>query len=332
MIILETRDSHIWNFENKIIEIIDEAVNSSGRIDIALIAEGPCLRTCNLYTVLDKISELFKVDKKRFRIITGNIREHHDQYTVLIVDNIWLAICKQHSNDTEIKKLNLSTIGCFIGKTNWPRLSLLSWLHTYYAEKSLITCQHDIDVVDHQEALELTELAIEFPNEIDIAVNFLKICPLQYRNNFLNYQIQKQKMYLPDQVNSNPVKFSDVYGEIFAELVCETYYTGLTFLPTEKTFRPILQMTPFIIFGPEGFLSNLKKSGFKTFDNYWDESYDDLSRRDRVVAIRSVLERLFLLSSQELTEMYTDMQPILIHNKNRALAMTAKELQIVRQK
>ena len=50
---------------------------------------------------------------------------------------------------------------------------------------------------------------------------------------------------------------------------------GQVFL-TEKTFKPILLKMGFLIAGCKGSLKKLRDLGFKTFSDYWDESYDDM--------------------------------------------------------
>jgi len=43
---------------------------------------------------------------------------------------------------------------------------------------------------------------------------------------------------------------------------------------TEKTYKPIAFYHPFLIMGPTGILQVLRKQGFETFENLFDESYD----------------------------------------------------------
>ena len=74
-------------------------------------------------------------------------------------------------------------------------------------------------------------------------------------------------------------------------------------------------LTPFVIFGPQGFLSNLKsRYGFKTFEQWWDESYDDYQNYERITKIYKVIDYLDSLSMSDREAMYKDMQPILLHN------------------
>jgi hypothetical protein len=44
---------------------------------------------------------------------------------------------------------------------------------------------------------------------------------------------------------------------------------------TEKTFKPIMYGHPFILYGNTHSLKSLKDWGFETYDNWFDESYDD---------------------------------------------------------
>jgi hypothetical protein len=43
---------------------------------------------------------------------------------------------------------------------------------------------------------------------------------------------------------------------------------------TEKTYKPIAFYHPFVIMGQPGSLKSLQQSGFETFENLFDESYD----------------------------------------------------------
>jgi hypothetical protein len=51
------------------------------------------------------------------------------------------------------------------------------------------------------------------------------------------------------------------YNQFQIELVAETMCAGITFFPTEKTFRPITGRRPFLLFGPVHFLNNLREIG-----------------------------------------------------------------------
>jgi hypothetical protein len=325
---LETRDSYIWNLNEKIIEIIKKAISSDDNIYINTNNEGPCLHSCGLYNKLDLICNTFGFDKQQVVIYTPNIEERHDTYKIIIHDNIWVDICKKHNlnSHTIIKKPQLKSVGCFVGKINWARLVLLSWLD-YYPDKAQITCHYkysnDDSDLPSQSSLQLTDNFLKFPNELGAISDFLMTCPRTLPSNF---KIQSNSAVTLQEIIDIAVNFTEGYSDIFAELVCETYFTGFTFFPTEKTFRPIMQLTPFIIFGPQGFLTNLHRCGFKTFNQYWDESYDECVGTERIIKIKQVLTELFKLDQPALEKMYDDMRPILEHNKHRLSTLTPKDL------
>jgi hypothetical protein len=66
---------------------------------------------------------------------------------------------------------------------------------------------------------------------------------------------------------------SDIKDEIAGlrpqGLACELFVT-------EKTFKPIAFQHPFLICGMKGTLKSLHDSGFETYDNLFDETYDQL--------------------------------------------------------
>ena len=54
---------------------------------------------------------------------------------------------------------------------------------------------------------------------------------------------------------------------------------------SEKTFKPIACSHPFMILGAKGSLKELRKMGYLTYGNLYDESYDDLENLERLNAI-----------------------------------------------
>ena len=84
-----------------------------------------------------------------------------------------------------------------------------------------------------------------------------------------------------------------------------------------STFNPIYGGQPIIQFGPLHSLREMKKRGFKTFDSWWDESYDDESNGwKRFQKVMDITLKLSKLSYQEMLKMYIDMKDVLQHNVN----------------
>ena len=110
------------------------------------------------------------------------------------------------------------------------------------------------------------------------------------------------------------MNISKMYHNFFVEIVVETYFTGSTFFPTEKTWRPILLKTPFIVQGPQDYLSNLKKLGFQTFDKWWDEGYSEDPADHQIVEIQKVIDTIGNWSESKIQKVYNDMKPVLDNN------------------
>lgn len=102
---------------------------------------------------------------------------------------------------------------------------------------------------------------------------------------------QGQRYYYPSWYNST-----------YSSLVVETYQAGPLFL-SEKSFKPMAFYHPYQIIGTPGTLAELKQLGFETFDNMFDETYDnieDLSIRLKVII--NNLQALELIKYDQLTE------------------------------
>jgi hypothetical protein len=74
--------------------------------------------------------------------------------------------------------------------------------------------------------------------------------------------------------------------------------------------------------GPAGFLSNLKRLGFRTFSDYWDESYDEDGGMNAIQTIQRNIDMLSNKSITDLNMLYNDMLPILKHNQDVFLELT----------
>ena len=145
--------------------------------------------------------------------------------------------------------------------------------------KTLMTCHYDPNQERHQIDSELTEINRIYSEELPSVVKFLPQCPIYLTEGFLNYTIGPPTHY----------NIISEYRSIFLDLVIETYIAGISFFPTEKTLRPIIAKTPFVVMGPAGYLSNLQRMGFKTFSKWWDEGYDNFSNRQRIIEIKNIL-------------------------------------------
>lgn len=73
---------------------------------------------------------------------------------------------------------------------------------------------------------------------------------------------------------------------------------------------------PFIVLGPVDYLKRLKRYGFKTFSDFWDESYDDISDdTERFNKVRELILSLNEMSIEEMNELYQKTKEICIFNR-----------------
>jgi hypothetical protein len=103
----------------------------------------------------------------------------------------------------------------------------------------------------------------------------------------------------------------------FCYVVTETCYWERKCHLTEKIFKPVVSRMPFILVGPAHNLEYFKSYGFKTFDRWWDESYDTIEDPIlRIKAVGELLEKICEKSLEELELMLVEMQEILDYNYN----------------
>ena len=106
------------------------------------------------------------------------------------------------------------------------------------------------------------------------------------RDNFIwSYQDQ----LLPNDVpptHDNYQRFfnSQWYDDTYFSLVVETEVIGNSRRPSEKSFKPIAYYHPFLLIGQYRLLKNLRRLGFETYENLFNESYDDILNFDQRLA------------------------------------------------
>ena len=84
---------------------------------------------------------------------------------------------------------------------------------------------------------------------------------------------------------------------------------------------------PFVIVGKPGILKYLKSKGFKTFSDFWDESYDEIEdNSDRMESVYKTIKSLIQKTNEEWDELNIKLLPILEHNRNTLI--TIKETEV----
>jgi len=117
-----------------------------------------------------------------------------------------------------------------------------------------------------------------------------------------------------NHTSSVPEHFSNSYINIVLESHMDVDQSNGVLL-TEKTFKPIKNSQPFIIFGACGSLQALKDLGYKTFDNVISTKYDDIKdTTERWNTAMNLTTTLLERSNKDLRDLYIACKDDLIHN------------------
>jgi hypothetical protein len=155
------------------------------------------------------------------------------------------------------------------------------------------------------------------------------------------YESVNRHQYYPD-VNKHDNQYAPILDNSLVSVVAETgggtpenipehwennewyFYYEEGFI-TEKTFRTIANGHPVIWVAEHGTTKVMQQLGFKTYSEFWDESYDAIRDPvDRINAVIDVLKDLIKLNAQERQELWKRMVPTLKYNQQ--LILNLKEI------
>jgi len=317
-----TIDSLVWDPEQVALELILK-LNIYRSVKINLMREAPDIVSTKLDKIIDTVlSYGFVADQ--IEIHTGNIVESYNKVNI-IKHPEWmfeLSNFKKIAPLLDKQKQIIQHFGCLIGRSNQQRLIMASHMWAHYKDKTFLTYHYCSQTDYHREHIGLEEIMYYFGTsspEYTEALNLLQFSPI------LQDTIKTYPILMPENVTI-PCSW---YKNFFVDLVCETFTTGNTFFVTEKFWRAVSTKTPFIIQGPQHILRRLKQLGFKTFDRWWDEGYDEDPYPAGQDEIKKVLAKLSAISLVDINNMYQDMQLVLDHNYNHMMNLDYKDFELV---
>ena len=105
------------------------------------------------------------------------------------------------------------------------------------------------------------------------------------------------------------------YKDTLVSLITETNFSENECTLTEKSFKPIFNMHPFIIVGVPGAMQAMRDLGFKTFGDFWNEDYDsEADPGNRLIKIKNVLQEIASWNDDQIRTFKQNVKPILTHN------------------
>ena len=151
-------------------------------------------------------------------------------------------------------------------------------------------------------------------------VSFPKVCP--YNKEEFNIDgVDLPLVFKGEDANNIPnesykVSLWNHAKNSLLYVVTETVFKEQTLHLTEKTFKPIVMQMPFILVAPQYSLEYLRSYGFKTFNEFWNEDYDNCNNTDRIKHIANLITDLNNLSTQEIKQLQRHLAPIVEYNYN----------------
>jgi hypothetical protein len=339
-----TTDFHVYQPE-QLMSFLYQSYIDDVDITVDIIFEGPCCETIGLYKLLDGFCESTNYAKSRITIITANLIESHAQYKIIPKSHYWYEINEIQTwlknNQYCHEFLPDKHFGNFIGRSTWYRIWIASQLYHQHREKTLQTfhsffaCQYVTPSDDGvPDTLELEYLNYFRCDNISQAIEFLNICPLIISPQDI-VKAQQVNGYIPSTNNQcyplqHPANLmlEDYYRKIFVDVVCETKVMGNSLFLSEKTWRPMVAKRPFITMSNLNTLKNLRRLGFKTFDQWWDEGYDDYSDQDRVREILKLVNTISTWSIDHCRQVLIEMQDVLDHNYQVFCELSYKKINL----
>ena len=102
------------------------------------------------------------------------------------------------------------------------------------------------------------------------------------------------------------------YNDSWCSIVSETNDNATEIFMTEKIWKPIIAQQVFVVHGNYLYLQKLREMGFKTFSNYFDESYD--LEKDSDHRIEKLTRTIKNLHEAPWEDIYLQTQSLRKHN------------------
>lgn len=304
----------VWNNRSEVKQLLDQTVPNQ-KIMLDLCSEGPSLRRLGVTDLIDQ----YDLDVSITRWSNGV--ESVPYRRVFCNSNSHFFPMSHHYWVNEIPNRPLADFrfALFQGRGCPSRNRILYDAYHVWSGKFLLSKMHSrhakswIDTPNHT-SISLESLSEWFDN-VEVAQQWFDTCPI----GSIDSHVIQDQYQIPEVSSGNMARslLLNHYGRFNVELICETYTRGKCFFPTEKTIRPMVGNRLFLVYGPIGYLSNLRNIGFRTFDTLWDESYDRYEGPVRWKKMSAVIDNLVAKSDVDWKNIVEHAHAITQHNRNK---------------
>jgi hypothetical protein len=313
-------------------ELLDAITDpTEGSLEI-IVDEGPDLSVIKLFgksfpESLHMLADNLRIDKKIIKITTYNLVQDRSVWPSIEIQHPVEYFTAAGRFEVILDKKIQKHFGLFVGTSRWHRLYLAGMMHGLYKDKTMLSFwQHHLNN-SLPANLHMDDVMLKDSNESvrEHMINFVKQLPLHLDPADIKLNLNTGADITRGDWET-PYEILPYYNSIFMDIVCETWHEGQCFLPNEKTGRPIIARTPFMAYAGRDFLKNLKRLGFKTFDQWWSEEYDDHEGVQRIQYMLKEIKKISRCSVDRLQEMHQEMMPTLQHNYEIIKSLTSETM------
>jgi hypothetical protein len=226
------------------------------------------------------------------------------------IDEVFKLSLGNNKNKKEFHFLNFNRV------TKKHRVCIFGELMTnpYLTGKFITSLGHNVNIRNVDYINEVETVLENFYNGKQRLLEFFKTY-----NPTTHYTYDETDLENSKAANLNV----DAHNRSFVNIVTESSYEDNFIFLTEKTFKPIYCAQPFILIGNPHSLKKLRELGFKTFSQWWDESYDEeLNFTKRYKKIVKLMEDISSWSLDECLDITQQMEEVFIHNFNILISKT----------
>ena len=283
--------------------------------------EGYGLYANGAWPIIESVAEECGIKMNRLTLYISDMFASYPCNTMPLVNDKWLQVYTPDSEPDVTDRL-FKKFGHFIGRASPDRLAMHVMLEKYQNDM-WYSIWNGWDFDDNFFARLKNYIPFKFDKGKLIGRAREVAEQLPQKNTYETPS--KDDFYeWPRQVAPLHFYYKNMFVDIVSETDLDTCFT------TEKTLRPIIFKTPFLLMAGKGTLQKLKEIGFKTFNNWWSEDYDRYSHRQRLEKILDIVD--WISVQYNVKELKAEMNSILEYNYNHYVNQTwipmAKEMGI----
>jgi hypothetical protein len=179
--------------------------------------------------------------------------------------------------------------------------------------------------------LRITTPPTRINDDLILNAHFFDI-KLKYQHLFLEKNYKHQ--IIDGDSNDSNTRFDAAFlKKTFVYVITETVSEYPYPYFSEKTWKAMLNKVPFMIVGSQYSLQRLQSFGFKTFSNWWDETYDSLpTAAERIEAMVIELKKLSELDYSNLLDIRLKIESTVNYNFNQIKSFKDKDLDNIKNK